>query len=78
MSKSELVGFDNIAYFDSVLERELFIANIAEVTDVSVIKLDAVTLDDIPMYPIHLTFGSGELELEIVDEEKAAIHALPF
>lgn len=78
MLKNELVGFDNLAYFDSVLERELFIANISEITDVSVVKLDAVTLDDIPMYPIHLTFGASELELEVIDDEQATIDALPF
>jgi hypothetical protein len=62
----DLPGFQNIAYFDTEWERDLFISNVEDVPDVILTKLDVVTRDDIPMYPIHLVFGDDPVEPEPV------------
>lgn len=54
-------GFDNIAYFDTAWERDLFVSNVENIPDVLVKRLDVITRDDVPMYPLHLVFGDEEL-----------------
>lgn len=56
----DLPGFQNVAYFDTEWERDLFISNVEGIPDVLVQKLDIVTRDDVPMYPIHLVFTDEE------------------
>jgi len=53
-------GFSNIAYFDTEWERDLFISNVEGIPEVLITKLDIITRDDVPMYPIHLVFGDEE------------------
>lgn len=56
----DLPGFDNVAYFDTEWERDLFISNVEGIPDVIIKKLDIIVRDDIPMYPIHLVFTDEE------------------
>jgi hypothetical protein len=58
----DLPGFDNVAYFDSEWERELFISNVEGISDVVLTKLDVIIRDDVPMYPIHLVFTDDPVE----------------
>jgi hypothetical protein len=56
----DLPGFSNIAYFDTEWERDLFISNVEDIPDVVLTKLDVITRDDVPMYPIHFIFTDEE------------------
>lgn len=58
----DLPGFANIAYFDTEWERDLFISNVEGIPDVVIRKLDIITRDDVPMYPIHLVFTDDPTE----------------
>ena len=69
----DLPGFPNIAYFDTEWERDLFISNVEGIPDVVIQKLDVITRDDVPMYPIHLVFGDEE-----PSEVTPAINNTPF
>lgn len=56
----DLPGFANVAYFDTEWERDLFISNVEGIPDVIIQKLDIITRDDVPMYPIHLVSTDEE------------------
>lgn len=56
----DMPGFSNIAYFDTEWERDLFISNVEGIPEVLITKLDIITRDDVPMYPIHLVFTDEE------------------
>ena len=56
----DLPGFSNVAYFDTEWERDLFISNVEDIPEVVITKLDIITRDDVPMYPIHLVFTDEE------------------
>ena len=58
----DMPGFPNIAYFDTEWERDLFISNVEGIPDVIIQKLDVITRDDVPMYPIHLVFTDDPTE----------------
>lgn len=58
----DMPGFANVAYFDTEWERDLFISNVEGIPDVLVQKLDVITRDDVPMYPIHLVFTDDPTE----------------
>lgn len=61
----DLPGFQNIAYFDTEWERDLFISNVEGIPEVLITKLDVITRDDVPMYPIHLIFTDEETPSEL-------------
>ena len=42
-----MIGFDNIAYFDSSEDREWFIANVESIPAVTMTRLSPVTRDDV-------------------------------
>lgn len=58
----DMPGFPNVAYFDTEWERDLFISNVEGIPDVVIQKLDVITRDDVPMYPIHLVFTDDPAE----------------
>lgn len=54
---NDVIGFDNVAYFDSAQEREWFLANVEGIPAVTMTKLPAITRDDIEMWPLVIVFG---------------------
>jgi hypothetical protein len=62
-----MIGFDNIAYFDSSEDREWFIANVDGIPAVTMTRLSPVTRDDVEMFPLQLDFEEEQPRLRLVD-----------
>lgn len=62
---SDVIGFDNVAYFDSIQEREWFLANVEGIPDVQMTKLPAVIRDDVEMFPLLIVFDATETPVDL-------------
>lgn len=57
---NDVIGFSNVAYFDSESERDWFIDNVEGVPNVTMLKLPVITREDVPVYPLQLSFDEPD------------------